>query len=364
MRKAVLLFCLWMGGVVAAIHTVRYWNHARTIVQVDARDDEWTRNETRPWNDSVWEINDTAVNATEWSRNETHPWNDSVWEINDTAVDANEWTRNETHCAAHPFTCTPSGLHYRAIRETTDRYGSPERICAALQASGLRRILFCGDSYVRHAFEGLLLILSGDYEHGAMVNDELLECVGEAQFEEKHCRFKVPGYKQMCGGAVEIHLSYHGVCSLDADSQVATHDVVVWGFGNHPYDGDYERLRGVYDAPALFDGVLKALCLRPAFDGGKVIFLHNHARLNKWGFAQQSDHNVREFANSVGPLLRQWCGITRIVDAYNLTATLLRTEDPAVVATMTHDGAHWSRTVNVVKGWMLIHEMISLTGTF
>jgi hypothetical protein len=24
---------------------------------------------------------------------------------------------------------------------------------------------------------------------------------------------------------------------------------------------------------------------------------------------------------------------------------------------MTHDGAHWSRVVNVIKGWMMIAEM-------
>ena len=268
------------------------------------------------------------------------------------------WTRDLSYCARHAFACTPSGLYYKEVRETTERYNSSEKLCAALEARKLRRILFCGDSFVRHAFEGFLLILTGDYGHGAMTDDAQRECVGESQFEEKYCRHKVATHKRVCG--VDVTLSGHAFCHLDAGSQIGANDVVVWGFGNHPYDMNYDLMRGVYDAHALVDAVFKPLCSRPGFNASKVIYLHNHARLDTRDFPHQTVAGIRKFATDVGPLLEKWCGISNTVDAYNLTSTLVHTERMDVLANMTHDRVHWSRTVNVIKGWLLIKRMLSL----
>ena len=268
------------------------------------------------------------------------------------------WTRDQSYCARHAFACTPSGLYYRELRETTERYNSSEKLCAALQARTLRRILFCGDSFVRHAFEGFLLILTGDYEHGAMTDDDRRECVGESQFEEKYCRHKVATHKRVCG--LDISLSGHAFCHLDAGSQIGANDVVVWGFGNHPYDMNYDLMRGVYDAHTLVDAVFKPLCSRPGFNASKVIYLHNHARLDTRDFPHQTVAGIRKFATDVGPLLEKWCGISNTVDAYNLTSTLVHTERMDVLVNMTHDRVHWSRTVNVIKAWLVIKLMLSL----
>ena len=272
---------------------------------------------------------------------------------------ASAWARDdERYCATHAFVCTPGGLYYKELRETTERYNTSAKLCAALHARKLRRILFCGDSFVRHAFEGFLLILTGDYEHGAVTNDAERECLGESQFEEKRCRFKVPTHMQVCW--VDITLSGHAFCHLDAGSQIGANDVVVWGFGNHPYDMNYDLMRGVYDAHALVDAVFKPLCSRPGFNASKVIYLHNHARLDTRDFPHQTVAGIRKFATDVGPLLEKWCGISNTVDAYNLTSTLVHTERMDVLVNMTHDRVHWSRTVNVIKAWLVIKLMLSL----
>ena len=74
--------------------------------------------------------------------------------------------------------CTPSGLRWSALVP----HPKP---CTVLAN---KRILFVGDSYVRHAFVAFVLWLSGDHAAGALKpeHDEL--CEGAGQFEEKVCR--------------------------------------------------------------------------------------------------------------------------------------------------------------------------------
>jgi hypothetical protein len=91
-----------------------------------------------------------------------------------------------------------------------------------------------------------------------------------------------------------------------------------------------------------------------------VIYLHNHARLDTRDFPHQTVAGIKQFASDVGPLLNAWCWISNVVDAYNLTSTLVRTESMRVLETMTHDRVHWSRTVNVIKAWLLVRSMLSL----
>ena len=99
-----------------------------------------------------------------------------------------------------PHTCTGSHICYK-VPNTTDP-------CNALKS---KRILFCGDSYVRHAYEGLALLLSGDYETGAIKNDPA--CTGEALFGEKDCQLKVPPHFEICG--VRIELRYNAQLNID-----------------------------------------------------------------------------------------------------------------------------------------------------
>lgn len=244
-----------------------------------------------------------------------------------------------------PHTCTRSGLCFR--RTSSDQ----RHACSLLQN---KRLLFCGDSYVRHAYEGLALILTGDYSNGAIPHDP--ECADEAQFEEKVCRLRVPHQIHACG--VELHLRYDAWCEISPVD--ATHyDAIIWGFGNHPVNGDYGTFYGVHDAAVVRSSKLERLCNAADFrasTGPKTVFLNNHCRQDDALMHQQHPHStnarVRQFVLSTTAHLHDICNITRYIDTYNMTRQLIDL-DPIGARLLTYDGVHWGRLVNVVKGWML-----------
>ena len=245
-----------------------------------------------------------------------------------------------------PYTCTHSHVCYKLLNAT-------EPACRALNA---KRILFCGDSYVRHAYEGLALLLSGDYETGVIKNDPA--CAGEAQFEEKDCRHKVPMHFDICG--VRIELRYDAWCEVNANDHM--YDWIVWGFGNHPVHGDYATRHGVYDVQAVVSEKLDRLCADsiPAF-AEKIIVLNNHCRLDNAHMQKDcpdsTNERVQYFNDEIELYMRHRCNITHFIDTFAMTSELIRIE-PAP-GKLTHDGVHWGRIVNVVKAWMLVHMMMA-----
>jgi hypothetical protein len=212
-----------------------------------------------------------------------------------------------------PHTCTGSHICYK-VPNTTDP-------CNALKS---KRVLFCGDSYVRHAYEGLVLLLSGDYETGAIKNDPA--CAGEALFGEKDCQLKVPPHFEICG--VRIELRYNA--QLNIDDHV--YDWVVWG--------------------TQTEEPLDHLCTSVAKFSAKIIILNNHHVLH----AQQRNEQIQHLNDKAHGYLRHRCNITRLVDTFAMTSELSRAE-PNPGKLTTHDGVHWGRMVNVVKAWMLVAAM-------
>ena len=80
------------------------------------------------------------------------------------------------------MSCTPSGYGYCPI---INKYIDKNEACEEIKQRNLRKLCFIGDSYMRHTYEGMLLILSGDYEYGAMdiTGRNLAMCEGDGQFE-------------------------------------------------------------------------------------------------------------------------------------------------------------------------------------
>jgi len=248
-----------------------------------------------------------------------------------------------------PFTCSPSHLCFH--QAPTSMSSTP---CERLRG---KQVLFCGDSYIRHAYEGLALVLSGNYSHGALLPNASPSCADEAQFDERGCRLQVSHHIQTCAA---LTLRYDAWCELDPSTD-DKYDWIVWGFGNHPVDGNYNTRNGIHNAVVVRRERLHAICGRAGFRAmaHKVIVLNNHYRQDDERMTKEypdsTNQKIAVFNHQMQQFLHEDCGITRVVDTYAMTRELVQKEPQSSI--MTSDGVHWGRVVNVVKAWMVLHMM-------
>ena len=171
------------------------------------------------------------------------------------------WFRDVKFCdktLASGFECAPGSL--RALRPAIT---SPP--CQMLLKSNVRRLLLVGDSFMRHVYGALVLLLSEDYRKGALINQHGCICHFNGQFREKKCRQQLQFEKSVCNGKVRIQLKFHPIAKPNLQD-LRDHDVVVWSMGNHPLDLKYTDPKlGVNDAAVIDSHVLRPLCSSPDF---------------------------------------------------------------------------------------------------
>jgi hypothetical protein len=150
------------------------------------------------------------------------------------------WVEDTEACSGRPneFWCTPAHFKLAGVP------AAPLDPCAMLRAKGVSKILFAGDSFVRHAYQSTAILLAGNFRDGGIQCNENCNCQRECQygrqFSEKYCRFYVASSGQdWCGGNVKLILK-EGRVVVPSESDVRGHDIVVWGLGNHPYDSNYK----------------------------------------------------------------------------------------------------------------------------
>jgi len=242
--------------------------------------------------------------------------------------------------------CTPSGLRWTAMRKHP---------CPCEVLSG-RRILFVGDSYVRHAYVAFILWLSGDYAAGALRADHDEICEGEGQFEEKVCRGQLSRNVTVpCG--VTVALKY-GTWPKPDREDLSNNDYIVWGVGNHPLDGDYETKMGVNDAYVaqhLYFRRRACKDLPRAEMADKVVFLRTHVR--QTGGKSEDRETLQSYHDDIPSVLLNECGITRTASVWNATEALVDLH-PEDAANMTWDGAHWGSAVNAYKSYDVLNAML------
>ena len=267
-----------------------------------------------------------------------------------------DWVQNVSLCTELPYsyTCANDKVHiwgdlpFALMRRPA---------CSILEQRKIRTITFCGDSYIRHAYQALLLILTGDYETGSMRDDFKAECSGDAQFEESKCRHGLPhAISGLCSGAVTLKLVWDSwpVPSL-ADLEAS--DLFVWGGGEHPVNGDYQSHYGVNDADVVSQTVLEPHCTADLqAHADKIVFMLPHYRTRPTN-EHESAEMIRQYVQRMPSFLQDKCKISRILDTHTFTEKLASTVPADVVQSMTWDGAHWSRAVNIVKAWLLLHEL-------
>jgi len=265
------------------------------------------------------------------------------------------WTLS-SRCNTYPekYACTPSGYLWEGIE-----YFTKFEACEFLQLRLISRIQFIGDSYIRHAYEAFVNLLTDDFERGAY--DESMnvpnECFGEGQFEEKTCRLLIAHQHYVCNGIdISLKTSSSGWFVLDDPHP----DIIIWGFGNHPVDGNYDTRYGIHDVKAVTNHIVVPVCndpyIRSAMNKRKIhlFSLLGHSRLNFY-FNDEEESVVGRFNKGICQSLLDNCNISSI-DIYTPTFSL--TQGLATEAkNMTWDGAHWSRAVNVLKANYILHAI-------
>lgn len=262
------------------------------------------------------------------------------------------WTRS-ANCipGAMSMECTPSGLiweGYPTIQSNIDP-------CAILAG---KRILFVGDSFVRHAFVAFVLWLSDDYTAGALQSPHDIDCEGPGQFTEKKCREQLKDTVQVCRGQVSLTIRNGKWPTMLADD-ISNNDYVVWGGGNHPVEGAYKARLGVNNAKVIQKYIITPTCRampRGAATGAKVVWLNTHARLTN-RHKDETRHVLQAYHDGMPAVLAKKCNITKIASVWDLTTALVdyHADD---AAQMTWDGAHWGGVVNLYKAYAIFNAMI------
>ena len=160
------------------------------------------------------------------------------------------WVANASHCTAGPPSSFACSYGRWGLLTPGRPFAGGAAACGLLLGAGVRSILFVGDSYVRHAYEGLLTTLLSDFEWGAVDPAQRTEphCSGEGQWEERTCFTRVQHEAKACDGALSMRYKEGGWARpADADRGF---DAIVWGVGNWNYYYGKHVRRRVSQLPA------------------------------------------------------------------------------------------------------------------
>ena len=268
--------------------------------------------------------------------------NDKSWDL-DSACNLTEYND-----------CTPSGRRW-----THEKRDTKEQ-CDILAG---KTILFVGDSFVRHAFVATALLLSGDYQKGALKSDHDHICEYGGQFEEKVCRLQLEYTRSVCGGAVALRHKYQAWPTI-TQQELNEVDYVIWGAGNHPVNLDYSTRYGVLNASIVGSEKLAPTCKYLADSQlQKIFWLDPHARLNSislpWlATPDEQINRLYRFHTEMPGQLFLHCKIpqARFISPWNATFDLIENFRNDA-ENMTYDGVHWGMSVNLLKADQIIQAI-------
>ena len=261
---------------------------------------------------------------------------------------------------------TPNGYAFEGLKLFT-----LANACGMLASKNLTTIHMIGDSFVRHAYIALGMVLADDYDEAMLAPDwrarVAVPCGGDAIFGLKECRPLLRNSVRVChGGRVTLTFKEHGQAS---PAMLRESSVVVWGDSNHPVDMNYTSRCGIHDADIFTRAILEPRC--PAIVAqnlsAKLVWLGTHRRLGpvngRWAephFDEELE-SVHAFLRQLGPVLGCLCGVSRFVDTWGFTSALVRQLPSNESEALTFDGVHWQRAVNVIKAHLLLKAILGGT---
>jgi hypothetical protein len=240
------------------------------------------------------------------------------------------------------------------------------RISSSHGSDGISRVLFVGDSNVRHAYQAFAMSLSGDYERGGVGRNAPQRCTGNGQFEQMPCRREVPSF-DACGGSVKLELEWRQndhwyMLHPEAHSRSRA-DVIVWytvpphspALGGDIAHGRARKHYGNCSASALENVVLSRVCTPEMLQKlPPVLVISPHLPLH-----DTDPSTLEAYSQRSAQMLRDQCGFVP-VDVFSLTSALVRTLPREEANALTHDGGHWSRAVSLWKAQMLLRALEGL----
>ena len=268
------------------------------------------------------------------------------------------WIPGSSRQCQDLYLCTASGLTYntyqpRPFRVAYDRSST----CALLQARGIQRISVVGDSIMRHVYFAWVDTLSGDFR-GSPAHQPSAQsaCSGAHKYiETEMCRVSYFPSFTACSGRVTV--TFHSAAIIDPPTCSAG-ELVLWGLGAHPVDGDYTRPadQAMPPAPMLrFIGKSKICKLRQA----RPCALHwipphsfpigsNANRLRQVDFFQQ----LRQFWEQSASV----CGGATFDDVFTPVYTAIHRNESLRAALFTDD-QHVSQAMNLLKIQIILHKI-------
>ncbi|XP_046374714.2 uncharacterized protein LOC124147909 [Haliotis rufescens] len=223
--------------------------------------------------------------------------------------------------------------------------------CSLLKGSLL---YITGDSFIRHIYTALILLLRNDYQHGAILPtaSEVLkkECQGMYMFTEKMCRQWLDRRVTVCDGTVNVVFNEQIASAYGASLPRLTHSLantskslLVIGIGIHE-NYNPRPIMFSYLHP-LLDYLFKSRQAWP-----RVLWAGPHAPgiLKTPRIPQQNYQSVLKYNSVINDYLTSLT--VPVFDTFNLTDGV-----------MSFDGAHYGLGVNKVKVQILLNYIQELS---
>ena len=287
------------------------------------------------------------------------------------------WTRDRAGCVSD-VTCTPTQFRWQRWQPAL---GSA---CSLLEAAGIRVLHVVGDSFARHAYVALLLLLSGNLRTGALLPKHSAFCRTEGQFSEHECRSQLARNTVACGGRVRlryfgtdemptsrfmhcIKLSDYdchdrhntGNFPLPAPTDWAAADAVIWGIGRHRVPGRSQL--GAYNASGIQQRVLRGMCQssvgRSALIQRKLVWLASPARAAPPLSDSECPARIASFNDGMRLALRATCGVSRVASIWSATHSLMHTPD-SEWEQLTYDGVHWGMSISMLYADAIMEQLV------
>ena len=242
--------------------------------------------------------------------------------------------------------------------------------CDIILSRGINRVMFFGDSYMRHIYIAMLLTLSNNYRNAAL-SRPIENCEYSKQFDEKECRSILKLSSTVCNSKLRLQYS----SDIPNSNICVPSQLSFWSVGNHPVDYNYNTRHGVNNATAYSNKfkhieLCKTLVRKHTTTTNSnvqptdihsqclLFWVSTHARFK--GANDERKEVIKAYNEGMRAFFADpaHCGSVRYIDVFNMTASLLRDmyEDAKL---LTHDGAHWSIEVNVIKAQILLDSIQS-----
>ena len=260
-----------------------------------------------------------------------------------------KWKLRPEICNKNPvnWTCTSDGKAIDALLNV-----NISKMCNFLEFSRIRSILFCGDSFVRQGYTGMILLLTNNYKNGAL--RDRLNSICEYNFQfYKNCRNFIIRSKHVCQN-VKLQLKESTWCKI-SENDILENDIIIWGSGNHPIDIK-KNIYGQNNAKLVDRYILQKICTENLKKNAeKVFYLSPHRKKDDKSLWFQTLNISFQYVKEMPYYLNKTCNISNIMyEPWDITSNLVHIPTSRE---MTFDGVHWSLSINILKAYFIIENI-------